>query len=146
VAHPDSRRPAILIAESQPELRNVLSCVLRDAAYDTALAADGIEAVSAVMRMSPDLLVLDLHLARLDGLVALEVVRALAQDLPVVLISCLAASSLGTAAERLGAFAVLRKPFRNAELLDAVARGLAQRPGAKEDAAAGAREPLHLAP
>lgn len=125
------RRPAILIAESQPELREVLSRILRDAAYDTAFAADGIEAVSAVARVAPDLLVLDLHLGRLNGLLALEVVRAIRQTLPVVLIACDAGPTLGFAARRLGVSAVLRKPFRNADLLEAVARGLAHADGTK---------------
>jgi CheY-like chemotaxis protein len=122
-----TNRPAILIAESQADLREVLSHVLRDEAYDTRFAADGIEAVSMVVRSAPDLLVLDLNLARLDGLTALELVRAIAENLPVVLMSSVAGPSVGLAAERLGVFAVLRKPFRNADLLDAVARGLAQR-------------------
>lgn len=69
---------------------------------------------------------LDIDLARLDGLLALEVVRAITRTLPVVLISSVSGPALGLAAERLGTVAVLRKPFRNADLLDAVARGLAQ--------------------
>jgi CheY-like chemotaxis protein len=80
-----------------------------------------------VARIAPDLLVLDLDLPRLDGLLALEVVRALSERLPIVLISSLPGPALGHAAERFEVFAVLRKPFRNAELLDAIARGLAAR-------------------
>jgi CheY-like chemotaxis protein len=124
-------RPAVLIAESEPDLRALLSFILRDASYETALASDGIEVVDAVARGVPDLLVLDLHLARLDGLVALEVIRAISKTLPVVVISAVSGPALGLAAERLGLVAVLPMPFRNADLLDAVARGLAQRSGLK---------------
>jgi CheY-like chemotaxis protein len=124
-------RPAVLIAESEPDLRDLLGFILRDASYETALASDGIEAVGAVARGAPDLLVLDLHLARLDGLTALEVVRAISKTLPVVVISSVSGPALGHAVERLGLVAVLRMPFRNADLLDAVARGLAQRSSTK---------------
>ncbi len=126
-------RPAVLIAASQPELREVLRYVLRDAAYEPAFAADGIEVVTAVTKAAPDLLLLDMDLARLDGLVALELVRAVARDLPVVLVSCVTGPTLGLAAERFGVSAVLRKPFRNAELLEALARGLARRNGGSAD-------------
>jgi CheY-like chemotaxis protein len=118
-------RPAILIAESEPDLRQLLDRLLREAAYDTALAADGIEVVRSVARMAPDLLILDADLVGLDGLLAFEVVRALTDSLPVVVITSLASPALVQAGERLGVLAILRKPFRNADLLDAVARGLA---------------------
>jgi CheY-like chemotaxis protein len=116
----------VLIAESEPDLRQLLDYLLRDAAYDTTLAADGIEVVRAIARVAPDLLVLDADLAGLNGLLALEVVRALTDNLPVVVLTSLASPALERARDRLGVLAILRKPFRNADLLDAVARGLAQ--------------------
>jgi CheY-like chemotaxis protein len=118
-------RPAVLIAESEPDLLQLLDRILREAAYDTALAADGIAVVRSVARMAPDLLILDADLVGLDGLLAFEVVRALTDSLPVVVITSLASPALVQAGERLGVLAILRKPFRNADLLDAVARGLA---------------------
>jgi two-component system response regulator PrrA len=121
------------VAEGQPELREVLRHLLRDS-YEVTFAGDGIEAVRAILRTPPDLLLLDLDLARLDGLMALEVVRAASGDLPVVLTSCVADSIVRSAAERLGVSAVLRKPFSNAELLHALAQGLARtsRPAARD--------------
>jgi CheY-like chemotaxis protein len=114
-------RPTILVAEGQPELREVLRHLLQDS-YEVSFASDGVEAVRAILRTPPDLILLDLHLARLDGLMALEVVRATSGDVPVVLTSCVADSTVRSAAARLGVSAVLRKPFSNAELLEALAR------------------------
>ena len=121
------RRPAILIAEGQSELRLVLSHLFREAPYEVRFAADGVEAIGAVAHLTPDLLVLDSHLARLDGLLTLEIVRVISPRLPVVLITSGGGSSLRWAAERHRVLAVLRKPFRNAELLDVIAEGLAGR-------------------
>jgi CheY-like chemotaxis protein len=118
-------RPAILIAEGQSELRHVLSHIFRDAPYDVRFAADGVEAISAVAHLPPDLLVLDLDVGRLDGLLALEIVRAISPRLPVVLMASGDGASLRWAAERHGVLAVLRKPFRNAALLEVIAGGLA---------------------
>jgi len=120
----------VLVAESQAELRQVLDRVLRDVC-DPVFAADGLETVRMVTAEPPDLLVLDLELDRLDGYVTLELVRTLARELPVVLISALPDSGPGRVADRFGVFAVLQKPFRNADLLDAIAGALAARPGAK---------------
>src|SRR5262249_3349173 len=99
--------------------------------YDTSLATDGIAVVTAVVRVAPDLLLLDLDLERLEGLLTLEIVRSIAEDLPVVLISAVASPSIQQKARRLGAVAVLRKPFRNSEPLDALARACRAGNGAK---------------
>jgi CheY-like chemotaxis protein len=120
----------VLVAESQAELRQVLEHVLRDVC-DPVFAADGFETVRMVSQGLPDLLVLDLQLDRLDGLVTLELVRTFAREIPVVLISALPDPELGYAADRFGVFAVLQKPFRNADLLDAIAGALAGRTGMK---------------
>ena len=75
--------------------------------------------------LPPDLLVLDLDVGRLDGLLALEIVRAISPGLPVVLMASGDGASLRWAADRHGVLAVLRKPFRNAALLEVIAGGLA---------------------
>jgi CheY-like chemotaxis protein len=124
----DASRPSVLVAESEPDLRRVLGYLLRDARYEAAFATDAIDVVSAIARDCPDVLVLDLQLARLDGLLTLELVRAMAGRLPVVLISSIADPALEQAAARFGVLAVLTKPFRNTDLLDAIARAIGPQP------------------
>jgi CheY-like chemotaxis protein len=114
---------AVLIAESEPDLAEILGLILRDAKYRTTLALDGVEAVSGVAHDVPDVLVLDLHLAKLGGLLILEVLRAITQ-VPVVLLAPSAWSLPPAAAERFNVVAVLGKPFRIPDLLAAVARAL----------------------
>jgi CheY-like chemotaxis protein len=126
----DPSRPSVLVGESEPDLRRVLGYLLRDARYEPAFATDAIDVVSAIARDCPDVLVLDLQLARLDGLLTLELVRAMAGRLPVVLISSIADPALEQAAARFGVRAVLTKPFRNAELLEAIAGALIMQPQA----------------
>jgi CheY-like chemotaxis protein len=118
-------RPSVLVAESEPDLRRVLGYLLRDARYEPAFATDAVDVVSVIARDRPDVLVLDLQLARLDGLLTLELVRAMAGWLPIVLISSVADAALAQAAARFGVRAVLTKPFRNADLLEAIAGALA---------------------
>ena len=121
---PVTRPAAVLIAESEPDLAEVLGCILRDAQYRTTLALDGVEAVSGAARDVPDVLVLDLHLAKLGGLLILEVLRAITRGVPVVLLAPSAWSLPPAAAERFNVVAVLGKPFRIPDLLAAVAGAL----------------------
>jgi two-component system OmpR family response regulator len=141
-----ARRPTVLVAESHADLHPILADILESAGYEPRFAVDGIELVGMVARAAPDLLVLDLDLDRLDGLLALELVRAIARQLPIVLTSSLGGPSVGLAARRLGVLAVLRKPFDNADLLDAVGRGLAARDGASQHDGAGASAPVVTEP
>jgi CheY-like chemotaxis protein len=117
-----SKPAAVLIAESEPDLAEILGRILRDARYRPTLALDGVEAVSGVARDVPDVLVLDLDLAKLGGLLVLEVLRAITGALPVVLLAPSTWSLPAAAAERLNVVAVLAKPFRVPDLLAAVAR------------------------
>jgi len=113
---------------SDPDLGPLLCRLLREDGYDTTLATDGIAIVSLIARAVPDVLVLDSDLARLDGLLTIEVVRSIAGQIPVVLLSGAAGPALRLVTNRLGAV-LLRKPFQNSELLDAVARECRSRNG-----------------
>ena len=123
-AHRVTEPAAVLIAESEPDLAEVLGCGLRDAKYRTTLALDGVEAVSGIARDAPDVLILDLHLANLGGLLILEVLRAITRGVSVVLLAPSAWSLPPAAAERFNVVAVLGKPFGISDLLAAVAGAL----------------------
>jgi CheY-like chemotaxis protein len=113
-------RASVVVGVSEPDLGPLLRRILLEDGYDAVLATDGIAVVRLVARAEPDLLVLDTDLSRLDGLLALEVVRSMARDVPAVLLAGIPGPALRHAAERLGAV-LLRKPFLNSELLSAVA-------------------------
>jgi DNA-binding response OmpR family regulator len=116
----------VLVGISEPDLGPLLRRLLLEGGYDATLATDGIAVVSTVMRARPDLAVLDVELARLDGLLALELIRSIVDDLPVVLLSGTAGPALRRVADRWGAV-LLRKPFQNAALLEIVARACLER-------------------
>jgi DNA-binding response OmpR family regulator len=127
-ARPRTDCRAVVVGVSDPDLGTLLCRLLREDGYDTTLATDGIAIVSRIARTVPDVLVLDTDLDRLDGLLTLEVVRSITAEVPVVLLSVVAGPALRLVTERLGAV-LLRKPFRNFELLDAVARECGSRDG-----------------
>jgi CheY-like chemotaxis protein len=66
----------ILVVDDHPISREPLARLLRHEGYDTACAANGLEAVEEVRRRRPDLILLDLMMPKMSGLAFLEVLRA----------------------------------------------------------------------
>lgn len=110
-------RPRILVVDDDPELRDVTKMVL-EPAYEVLSAADG-EASLAVARAElPDLILMDQFMPRLDGLGALERLRAdpVTEDIPVIIVSARADEATRVRALDLGAVDFLAKPFSEQEL------------------------------
>lgn len=67
----------VLVAEDEPEIRNLLVKILTDAGYETRGTFDGLGALCDVKEFEPDLLILDWMLPELSGN---EVLNALRED------------------------------------------------------------------
>jgi two-component system response regulator MprA len=116
--------PMVLVVDDDPSIRLLLREVLRDEGYGVCVAANGREALEAVERHTPNLIVLDLMMPVMDGR---EFCRAIAprqrdadQRVPVLAIS--AEYGAYAQAHDLGVDAFLAKPFDIDELLTEVAR------------------------
>jgi CheY-like chemotaxis protein len=79
----------ILVVEDEPEVRALLSMILRCAGYEVDTAPDGSDALHQLRYTKPDLLLLDLMLPRMDGSEVIEAIRAnpATRDLRIVAIS-----------------------------------------------------------
>jgi CheY-like chemotaxis protein len=117
--------PTVLLAEDDRDLAAALAGVLAEEGYAVRRAADGLAALAAVAAAPPDLVLSDIGLPGLDGRALARHLRARWPALPVVLMS--AEPDPAPA----GVAGFLRKPFNVAELLDLVARALAQLPAAR---------------
>jgi CheY-like chemotaxis protein len=122
-----SMSPArILIVEDFPDSRDMYVEFLSAKGFDVSAAEDGVEALHSIERTSPDVVVLDIALPRLDGLSVLRRLRADQRyaSLPVLTLS----ASLGADYQRLamaaGASEALEKPCLPDELLTAVEKWL----------------------
>src|ERR1043165_10179837 len=79
----------ILVVEDMDSVVDLLRSLLQGEGFEVAVAQDGPEALEALRREKPDLMLLDLILPGLDGL---EVLRRVRQDpitahLPVIVLS-----------------------------------------------------------
>jgi CheY-like chemotaxis protein len=117
-------RPTVLLAEDDRALRRYLEVVLRRAGYEVLTAADGLEAMKALLSNPVDAVVTDAIMPHLSGH---ELCRFLREhpklkDLPVVLLSGNDASARPAG---VGADLYLSKPVEAEELSASLARLLA---------------------
>ena len=108
----------ILVVDDEEANRNLLREILRPLGYQVREAADGDEALAAVAESTPDLILLDLMMPRLNGY---EVCRELKSDprtrlVPIIILTTLEQLQDKIKAIDLGADDFLNKPFHTVEL------------------------------
>jgi CheY-like chemotaxis protein len=119
-ASPQTSR--ILVVDDDRNHRHVLEELLAEAGYEVEVAADGLEALAAIERMPPALLLLDLRMPNLDGIGVLERLRHEPRTFPIVVFTALQDADAEVIAR--GAASVLTKPVSLDALLDTVRRFL----------------------
>lgn len=75
----------VLIVDDEPHLRLLYETELRRAGYETMTADSAIQGLEYVETMKPDLVVLDIRMAGMDGIEALQRIIERDNTLPVVL-------------------------------------------------------------
>jgi two-component system response regulator AtoC len=75
----------ILLADDHKNIRDYCGAAFAEEGYRVLLAGDGGEAVTKFLREKPDLVVLDISMPRTSGLEALELIKKLSSQTPVVL-------------------------------------------------------------
>src|SRR5262245_40215211 len=108
----------IVIAEDDDAIAHLVNMALGDAGFLCLRARDGEEAVNLVRLQSPDLLILDVMMPRVDGL---EVARRIKSDViasktPILMLTALGAVEHRVAGLDAGADDYLPKPFDLREL------------------------------
>ena len=119
----------ILHVEDDRSLQKLVRVALeRLGCYTVLTAADGNKAVELARATPPDFLLLDLDLPGMDGVATLEALWRLdgLRGTPVVFLTATGDEKINARLRRLGASAVLGKPFRPRELLRVIDEALAR--------------------
>jgi CheY-like chemotaxis protein len=124
-----TRRERILVADDEEFVRLAIKAILSYGGYDVAQAEDGAEAVEKYRITSPrfDLVVLDMHMPRLDGRNALLQIREADPYARIVVLSGAMDDPTSEGIAGLEGVAFLHKPFENDELLGLVRQMLESR-------------------
>ncbi|MGZ6316075.1 MAG: response regulator transcription factor [Anaerolineales bacterium] len=112
----------ILIAEDEPDIRELVAFMLRFAGYEVVTASNGEEAVQGATREIPDLILMDVRMPRMTGYEACRIMKAspTLQDIPVVFLSAKGQESEIQSGLDAGAEEYLLKPFSPDELTNRV--------------------------
>lgn len=109
----------ILIVDDEPSIIVALQFLMEQNGYETIVAFSGEEAMEAVARHRPDLILLDIMLPIVDGFEVCQRVRENPEwkGIRIVLVTALGSDVNVTKGLDLGADAYVTKPFANVDLV-----------------------------
>ncbi len=136
-AHYGLVNPRLLLADDDRAIRESLERALELEGYLVTSVADGVQALAAVRREVPDLVILDVMMPGVDGLGACRVIRADGLRVPILMLTARVEVDARVAGLDAGADDYLAKPFDLDELL-ARLRALLRRSPAEPVGTAGA--------
>ncbi|WP_350278089.1 response regulator transcription factor [Kribbella sp. HUAS MG21] len=106
---------SLLLVDDEPRIRRVLRLALEDEGYQVAEAANGYDALAALRREPPDVVLLDLMLPDRDGFTVCREIRR-ASDVPVIMVTARTDSHDVVAGLEAGADDYVTKPLVAKEL------------------------------
>jgi two-component system response regulator HydG len=109
-------KPNILVVDDEPAHRQMIEAVLDAEGYEIVQAEHGGAAISAVENRFYDLVIMDVRMPDVDGIEAMQKIKQISPDIPVIIMTAYA--SVGTAVDALksGAYDYLIKPLDIDEL------------------------------
>ena len=106
----------ILIVDDEPPIRDILVYNLEKEGYKTIEASDGVTAVNIALEQSPDLILLDIMLPKLDGLSVCKRIKN-SLNVPILMLTAKDAEIDKILGLELGADDYITKPFSVRELV-----------------------------
>ncbi len=112
----------ILVIDDEPELIHLLSIFLSTAGFEVISAHDGPQALQALERTSPDLIICDMVMPGMDGIATVQAIRQhpRATTLPIIMLSARGQTQDIEQALDAGANDYITKPFRGADVVATV--------------------------
>jgi len=120
-------RGRILLVEDSPINIQALAAVLREAGYHLHVATTGVQALDALTRVRPDLILLDVMMPEIDGYETCRRIKASREwrDIPIIFLTSRTATDDIVRGFELGAVDYVSKPVHAQELLARVGTHLA---------------------
>ena len=119
----------ILVVDDSVTVRKVTSRFLERQGFTVALAKDGIDAIEILQEMSPDLMLLDIEMPRMDGFEVATQVRhnRRLKHLPIIMITSRTGEKHRERAFEIGVNDYMGKPFQEKQLLEKIESLLAKK-------------------
>jgi chemosensory pili system protein ChpA (sensor histidine kinase/response regulator) len=115
--------PLIMVVDDSLTVRKITSRMLIRAGYQVVTATDGVDALEKLEECTPDVMLLDIEMPRMDGFALARELRRdpKTQDLPIIMITSRTADKHRDYAMQLGVNTYLGKPYQEDELLQNIA-------------------------
>ncbi|AYG95075.1 response regulator [Brevundimonas naejangsanensis] len=114
----------VLTVDDSRTMREMLMLALQDAGYRVVQAEDGVHGLEVLQAESPDIVITDINMPRMDGFGFIEGMRAdpAFSGVPVLVLTTESDAAKKQRAREAGATGWIVKPFDPARLVDAVRR------------------------
>lgn len=114
----------VLAVDDSLTMREMLRAALTGAGFQVTLAEDGLDALDRLAEASPDLIVTDLNMPRMDGFGFIEAVRGgdTAARVPILILTTETGAKLKERARAIGATGWIGKPFDEVSLVATINR------------------------
>ena len=109
----------ILLVEDQPDNRKIIRDMLRGTDYEIMEAENGEEALAAIAKQRPDLILMDIQLPVMDGYTATRRIKAdpTLRAIPIIAVTSYALSGEDKKARAVGCDDYVPKPYSPRQLL-----------------------------
>jgi chemosensory pili system protein ChpA (sensor histidine kinase/response regulator) len=116
-------RPKVMVVDDSLTVRKITGRLLAREGYEVLTAKDGVEALEQLAEVTPDVMLVDIEMPRMDGFDLTRNVRADARlkRVPIIMITSRTAAKHRAYAAELGVDVFLGKPYREEELLGHIA-------------------------
>ena len=124
-------RPVALVVDDSITVRRVTQRLLERNGLRVLTARDGVDAVEVLAEQTPDIILLDIEMPRMDGYEVAAHVRndPRLRDIPIIMITSRVGEKHRARAIELGVDDYLGKPYQEAQLLEAIAPLVTKRRG-----------------
>jgi two-component system response regulator PilR (NtrC family) len=112
-----TQHTSILVIDDEEIMREILEALLVREGYRVRLASTAEEGLDLARTLPFDAAIVDVMLPGMDGIAALEELKKINDELPVLMITAFASVETAIAAMKRGAFDYITKPFKNDEVL-----------------------------
>ena len=118
----------ILVVEDQPDSRQIIRDMLAPTDYEITEAENGEEALAAITKQRPDLILMDVQMPIMDGYTATRRIKgdATLRSIPIIAVTSYALSDEEKKARAAGCDDYVSKPFSPRQLLAKIRQYLSQ--------------------
>lgn len=122
---PVSNGKRVLVVDDAPTTRAILRKILTAQGYEVIEAQSGEEAIKLYHEHRPDVVTMDVHMDKVSGLGATQVILKLDPNARIIVCSSEESALYKSESLRLGAKAYISKPFNASDVLEALAKAFA---------------------